>query len=157
MLLLVARAPVDKYFAQFPGSLDVLILGVTFLFGHAQRSGAIDRLTELAVRATGRRDWVLPRIMFLLAAVLGGIGALPAAALAIVVPIAMRTAQLRRINLMLMGLVTITGALAGGFSPISVWGQLVVTLGAKADRPISNLGLFVIEFVLNLLVASWHS
>ena len=153
VLVLVAGSSVNDYFAQFPGSLVVLILGVTFLFGHAQRSGAIDRLTELAARATGRRDWVLPWIMFLLAAVLSGIGALPAAALAIVVPIAMRTAQVRGINPMLMGLVTIMGALAGGFSPISVWGQLVTTLATKAERPISSLGLFLIEFVLNLLVA----
>lgn len=153
LLCLVAGVPVDAYFARFPGSLVVLILGVTFLFGHAQRSGAIDLLTGLAVGATGRRDWMLPWIMFALAAALSGIGALPAASLAIVVPIAIRAAQQRRINPVMMGLVTISGALAGGFSPISVWGQLVLTLAKEAGRPLSAPGLFLIEFALNLLVA----
>ncbi|MFI6346374.1 SLC13 family permease [Streptomyces sp. NPDC050560] len=153
LLCVVAGVPVDTYYAQFPGSLVLLILGVTLLFTHAHRSGAIDRLTDLAVGATGRRDWVLPWIMFLLAAVLSGIGALPAAALAIVVPIAMGTAHRRGINLTLMGLVTISGALAGGFSPLSVWGQLIVTLTDKAHRPISHLGMFVIEFLLQVVVA----
>jgi di/tricarboxylate transporter len=152
VLCLIAGVPVTKYFARFPGELVVLILGVSLLFGHIQRCGAIDWLTDLAVRATGRRDWILPWIMFLLAAVLSGIGALPAAALAVVVPLAMRAAIQRRISLMLMGLVTICGALAGGFSPISVWGRLVVSLAARADRPISAPVLFGSQFVLNLVV-----
>lgn len=153
VLVLVAGVPVTQYFKQFPAELVILVLGVTYLFGHVQRSGAITSLTALVVRATGHRDWLLPWIMFLLAAALSGIGALPAASLAIAVPIAMRTAQERGINLMSMGLVTIMGALAGGFSPISVWGRLVVTLAGKAGRPISSPRLFVIEFVLNLAVA----
>lgn len=153
ILTMVARLPVDTYFKHFPGSLVILIIGVTYLFGHVQRNGAIDRLIGLTERATGRRDWLLPWIMFAVAAVLSGIGALPAAGLAIVVPVAIRTAQLRDINLMLMGIVTISGGLAGGFSPISVWGQLVETLTAKAHRSVSPMGLFSIEFFLNLLVA----
>lgn len=153
ILLLVSGTPVKTYVGHFPGSLVLLILGVTYLFGHAQRSGAIDRMTAVAVRATGRRDWALPWIMFSLAALISAIGALPAASLAIVVPIAIRTARRREISLMLMGVVTIMGALAGGFSPISVWGQLVGRLAEQADRPISQVGLFLIEFVLNLLLA----
>jgi di/tricarboxylate transporter len=153
ILTTVAGVPVGTYFKHFPGSLVILIVGVTYLFGHVQRNGAIDRLIGITERATGRRDWLLPWIMFAVAALLSGIGALPAAALAIVIPIAIRTAQLRDINLMLMGIVTIMGALAGGFSPISVWGQLVGTLATHAGRSVSSIGLFVIEFGLNLLAA----
>jgi di/tricarboxylate transporter len=153
ILTTVAGLPVATYFKHFPGSLVILIVGVTYLFGHVQRNGAIDRLIGLTERATGRRDWLLPWIMFAVAALLSGIGALPAAGLAIVVPVAIRTAQLRDINLTLMGIVTISGGLAGGFSPISVWGQLVATLTAKAHRSVFPMGLFTIEFGLNLLVA----
>lgn len=153
ILTMAAGLPVETYFKHFPGSLVILIVGVTYLFGHVHRNGAINRLIGITERATGRRDWLLPWIMFAVAALLSGIGALPAAALAIVVPIAMHAAQLRDISLMLMGIVTIMGALAGGFSPISVWGQLVGTLATEADRPVSSIGLFVIEFGLNLVVA----
>jgi Na+/H+ antiporter NhaD/arsenite permease-like protein len=153
ILAMVARLPVETYFKHFPGSLVILIVGVTYLFGHVQRNGAIDRLISITGRATGRRDWLLPWIMFAVTGMLSGIGALPAAAVAIVIPIAIRTAKLHDINLTLMGIVTITGSLAGGFSPISVWGQLVGTLATKAHRSVSSIGLFVIEFGLNLLVA----
>jgi Na+/H+ antiporter NhaD/arsenite permease-like protein len=153
ILAMVAGLPVETYFKHFPGSLVILIVGVTYLFGHVQRNGAIDRLIGIAERVTGTRDWLFPWIMFAVAALLSGIGALPAAALAIVIPIAIRTARLRDINLILMGIVTITGALAGGFSPISVWGQLVGALATEAGRSVSSIGLFVIEFGLNLLVA----
>ncbi|MGF6880842.1 di/tricarboxylate transporter [Nocardia sp. GAS34] len=153
ILTTVAGVPVGTYFKYFPGSLVILIVGVTYLFGHVLRNGAIDRLIGITERATGRRDWLLPWIMFAVAALLSGIGALPTASLAIVIPIAIRTALLRDINLMLMGVVTVMGGLAGGFSPISVWGQLVGTLVTHAGRSESSIGLFVIEFGLNLLVA----
>src|SRR4051812_9178297 len=132
ILAMVAGLPVETYFKHFPASLVILIVGVTYLFGHLQRNGAIDRLIGITERATGTRDWLLPWIMFAVAALLSGIGALPAAALAIVIPIAIRTAHLRDITLMLMGIGPVMGALAGGFSPISVWGQLVRALATRA-------------------------
>lgn len=153
ILTMAAGLPVETYFKNFPGSLVILIVGVTYLFGQVHRNGAIYRLIAVTERATGRRDWLLPWIMFAIAALLSGIGALPAAAVAIVIPIAIHAARLRHISLMLMGVVTITGALAGGFSPISVWGQLVGTLADKAGRPVSSIGLFLIEFGLNLVMA----
>lgn len=152
VLLLVAHVSTDDYFATFPASLVLQVVGVTYLFQIVQRSGAIDRAIGAAERATGRRDWLLPWVMFVLAGALSALGALPAAALAIVTPVAMRAAQLRRIDPMLMGVVTISGALAGGFSPISVWGKLIDDLTQQAHRPISIPALFALEFGLNLAV-----
>jgi di/tricarboxylate transporter len=153
LLMLVAKVPVAKVYTYFPSSLVVLMLGVTFLFGHAQRSGAIDRIINWAVRMTGRRDWALPWIMFLLAASLSAIGVLPAASLAITIPVAMRTAQLRGISSALMGTVIISGGMGGGFSPLTVWSQLLTSTVAHAHRSISASGLFGLEISLNLLVA----
>ncbi len=71
----------------FPGELSVLIIGITLLFAHAQRSGAISWLTDAALRPVGSRRWMVPWVGFILAAVLGTIGGLPAAVVAIVIPI----------------------------------------------------------------------
>jgi di/tricarboxylate transporter len=153
ILMLAAKVPAAKVYTSFPSSLVILMLGVTFLFGHAQRSGAIDRIINWAVRMTGRRDWALPWIMFLLAASLSAIGVLPAASLAITIPVAMRTAQLRGISPVLMGTVTISGGMGGGFSPLSVWSQLLTSTVEQAHRSISASALFGLEISLNLLVA----
>lgn len=153
ILMLAAKVPADKVYANFPSSLVVLMLGVTFLFGHAQRSGAIDRIINWAVRTTGNRDWALPWIMFLIAASLSAIGVLPAASLAITIPVAMRTAQLRGISPALMGAVTISGGMGGGFSPLTVWSHLLTSTVEQANRSISASALFGVEIGLNLLVA----
>lgn len=148
-----AHIGISTFLKTFPGDLVILVIGVMYLFGHAQRSGAVDRLIQTAETLIGGRHWLLPWIMFLLAAIISGVGALPAASLAIVVPIAVRAAELRNINSMLMGVVTIMGALAGGFSPISVWGQLMVNLTRKAHYALPQASFFGIEFALNTVVA----
>lgn len=137
ILAQVAHIPLKQLFGGFPASLVVLVLGVMYLFGHAVRSGVIDRLVVRAERGVGDRD----------------VGALPVASLAVVLPIAMQTARRARIDPMLMAVVTIMGALAGGFSPISVWGQLLQTIGLKLHYDVPGYSLFALEFALNTTLA----
>ena len=63
---------------------------------------------------------VLPRDAALTAS-----GAVVPGAVAIIAPIALGFALTYGINPMLMGLLVINGATAGGFSPISVFGSIV--------------------------------
>ena len=63
--------------------------------------------------------------MFGVAAVLTAIGAVSPAAVAIVAPIALGFAVQFEINPLLMGVLVVNGAQAGGFSPISVYGTIV--------------------------------
>lgn len=149
LLAEVAHVPLKTLYAGFPASLVVVVLGVMYLVGHAVRSGAVDRMVHAAERVVGRRDWVLPWISFLLAGAISAIGALPVAALAVVLPISMQTARRRDIDPVLMATVTIQGAMAGGFSPISVWGQLVRTLSAEAGYDVPTGRLFLLELLLN--------
>jgi di/tricarboxylate transporter len=153
ILALVAHIPLKKLFDGFPASLVVLVLGVMYLFGHAVRSGVIDRLVVRAEHGVGDRDWLLPWVSFLMAAVISAVGALPVASLAVVLPIAMQSARRARIDPMLMAVVTIMGALAGGFSPISVWGQLLRTIALKQHYDIPGYSLFALEFALNTALA----
>ncbi|WP_338836713.1 SLC13 family permease [Gordonia polyisoprenivorans] len=44
-----------KTLSKFPASLVILIIGVTLLFAHAERSGAINWLVEHALRWIGNR------------------------------------------------------------------------------------------------------
>ena len=88
-------------FAGFPGDLFVILVGVTFLFAIASNNGTVDWLVH------------------------GASGAVVPGAVAIVVPIALGFAIQYEINPVLMGLMVICGATAGGFSPISVFGAIV--------------------------------
>ncbi|MEU9023120.1 SLC13 family permease [Actinomadura sp. NPDC048394] len=128
----VAGVPKEQILAGFPAGIVALIVGVMYMFGHAQRSGAIDRVVHGIVRISGGRDWILPWSLFAVGAVLSGIGTLPSATVAIVLPVAMRVARNRGIDPVLMAIVAAHGAGAGGFSPMSPWAAIIESLAAKA-------------------------
>jgi di/tricarboxylate transporter len=143
----------DKIFAGFPGDLFVVLAGVTYLFAIAKNNGTVDWLVHAAIRAVGGRIGLIPWIMFLVTAVLTSIGAVVPAAVAIISPIGMRFATRYNINPLLMGLMIINGASAGGFSPMSIFGGITNGVVDKAGLPGNPTMLFLGSFVFNLAIS----
>jgi di/tricarboxylate transporter len=142
----------DGIFAEFPGNLFVILVGVTFLFAIARANGTVDWLVHMAMRAVGGRIALIPWIMFLVTAVLTAAGSVVPAAVAIIAPVGLSFALRHRINPVLMGLSIINGASAGGFSPISIFGVITNTVVADNDLPGSPLFLFLGSLVFNVLL-----
>lgn len=143
----------DDIVSGFPGDLFVILVGVTLLFAIAKGNGTVDRLVHLVVRAVGGRIALIPWVMFVVTATLTAVGAVVPAAVAIIAPIGMGFARRYSINPILMGLLIINGASAGGFSPISIFGSIVNGVVARDNLP-SNPGLlFASSFVFNLLLS----
>ena len=115
----------DDIFAGFPGDLFIILVGVTYLFAIANNNGTVDWLVHAAVKAVRGRVALIPWVMFGITAVLTAVGSVVPAAVAIVAPIALGFAVRYRINPVLMGLLVVNGATAGGFSPISIFGSIV--------------------------------
>jgi di/tricarboxylate transporter len=103
----------------FPGDLFVLLVGVTYLFAIAQGNGTIGWMVGASVRAVGGRLAVIPWVIFVVAGILTAVGAVSPAAVAILAPLALGVAARYGISQLLMGLMVVHGAQAGGFSPIS--------------------------------------
>ncbi len=143
----------DDIFAGFPGDLFVILVGVTFLFAIASNNGTVDWLVHAAVRAVRGRAWAIPWVFFLVTAVLTASGAVVPGAVAIVAPIGIGFALQYGINPLLVGLMIINGATAGGFSPISVFGSIVNGVVERNDLAENALLLFVSSFVFNLLLS----
>ncbi|MEA3551926.1 SLC13 family permease [Pseudarthrobacter sp. C1] len=139
--------------ANFPGGLFLTIVGVTYLFAIAQNNGTIDLLVRGAVRLVGNRVVLIPWVMFAITAVITAVGALSPAAVAIIAPIALSFAGKYRIKPLLMGMMVIHGAQAGGFSPIAVYGVTVNGILAKTDLDFSPTALFLSSLVFNLVIA----
>jgi Na+/H+ antiporter NhaD/arsenite permease-like protein len=140
-------------FAGFPSDLFLTLVAVTYLFAIAQINGTIDWLVEGAVRLVRGRIGLIPWVMFLVAAVITGFGALGPAAVAILAPVALSFAVQYRIHPVMMGLMVIHGAQAGGFSPISVYGGITNQIVAKAGLPFAPTSLFLSSFFFNLAIA----
>ncbi|MFJ6157789.1 SLC13 family permease [Pseudarthrobacter sp. NPDC092184] len=139
--------------ANFPGGLFLTIVGVTYLFAIAQNNGTIDLLVRGAVRMVGSRVALIPWVMFAVTAVITAVGALSPAAVAIIAPIALSFAGKYKINPLLMGMMVIHGAQAGGFSPIAVYGVTVNGILAKTGLDFSPTALFLSSLVFNLIIA----
>ena len=150
---LVAGMATKDIIAGFPGGLFLTLVGITYLFALAQNNGTIDWLVQLAVRAVRGRIAAIPWIMFAIAAVLTSVGAVSPGAVAIIAPIALGFAAQYKISPLLMGLLVIHGAQAGGFSPISIYGGITNGVVAKAGLPLNELATMMASFTVNLGVS----
>ncbi len=151
---LVGGFDVDEIFGGFPGDLFILLAGITLLFAIAQRNGAVGLLMDWGLRLVRGNVGLIPWVMFALATLLTGVGALPAAAVAIVAPIALRFAAQYRINPLMMGILVVQGATAGAFSPISPFGVIANGVLETRGLPQWPVLLFVNSLVFNTLVAA---
>jgi di/tricarboxylate transporter len=139
---------------EFPASIVLTIIGVTYFFSMAQRNGTIDIIVQTCVRLVRGKTLLLPWVFFLMAAALTALGTFSPAAVALLAPAALGLAYESRIHPVLMGAFVINGAHAGGFSPLSVAGVLVHDIALKNGFPISQGALFTASFALNLILSA---
>ena len=150
---MIAHIPPKDIFGGFPGDLFVTLVGITYLFAIASKNGTIDWLVNRAVWLVRGRIAAIPWVMFSVAGVLTAVGAVSPAAVAIIAPIALRFADRHRISPLLMGLVVIHGAQAGGFSPMSIYGGITNQVVERAGLPRNDIALFMASLVFNTAVA----
>lgn len=135
----------------FPVDTFVALVGLTYLFAFAQNNGAIDVLVKWSIRIVRRNIALGPWIFFTLTAALVACGAL--FAVGIVAPLALTFARRHRNNQFMMGLLVVHGALAGAFSPISVYGVFINGYLAERGLVTDRLSLFGAPFLFNLVFA----
>lgn len=153
ILILFTGLPLNALYSAFPAKLVLLVLGVMYLWNHVQESGFAGIIVKKAVTLAKGRVYLLPWIIHVLAAFICAVGALPAAAFAITVPVALEIAKRERISPTLMGVILIQGSCVGGFTPFNPWGNLVAEQAAKAGIPIDALYLFLSQGVIAVAVA----
>jgi di/tricarboxylate transporter len=135
----------------FPVDTFVALVGLTYLFAFAQNNGAIDVLVRWSMRLVRGNVALAPWIFFVVTAALVASGAL--FAVGIIAPLALNFARRHRINQFMMGLLVVHGALAGAFSPISVYGVFIKGYLADRDLVPDALWLFGAPLLFNLAFA----
>jgi di/tricarboxylate transporter len=143
----------DDLFAGFPGDLFVVLVGVTLLFAIAKGNGTVDWLVHIGVLAVRGRIAFIPWVMFVVTAVLTSVGAVVPGAVAIMAPIGLSFASRHRINPLLMGLLIINGASAGGFSPIGVFGVITNGVVERNHLPGNAALLWLCTFLFNAAIS----
>ncbi len=133
--------------------LILTLIGVTYLFAIARNNGTVDLIVRSAVRAVGGRVALIPWVMFSVTALLTGIGAASPAACAIIGPIALGFAGRYKISPLMMGMMVVHGAQAGGFSPISIYGIITNSVMEDAGLPSSEIAVFLSSLIVNFVLA----
>jgi Na+/H+ antiporter NhaD/arsenite permease-like protein len=144
----------DDIILGMDAGLVLTIVGVTFLFAIARDNGTVDLIVATAVKGVGGRVVFIPWVMFAVTGVLTAIGAVSPAACAIIGPIALGFAGRYGISPLMMGMMVVHGAQAGGFSPISIYGTITNSVMASADLPNSELTIFFSSLVVNTILAA---
>jgi Na+/H+ antiporter NhaD/arsenite permease-like protein len=132
---LILGLPTREISALFPTNLMLTLLGLTFLFGHAKANGTLDRLAGWAVQLARGRVGLLPPLFFVLALLLGTLGAGNIGAVALLAPIAMEVAADLEIPPFLMALMVACGGNAAAFSPVAPTGVIAVALMGRIGLP----------------------
>ncbi|PXY22293.1 SLC13 family permease [Prauserella muralis] len=143
----------DDLFSGFPGDLFVVLVGVTMLFAIAKHNGTVDWLIHAGVRAVKGRIALIPWVMFTVTSLLTMVGAVVPGAVAIMAPIGLNFATRYKINPLLMGLLIINGASAGGFSPISIFGSITNGVVERSGLPGNPVLLWLSSFLFNTLLS----
>ena len=144
----------DDIILGMDSGLVLTIVGVTFLFAIARDNGTVDLIVATAVKGVGGRVVLIPWVMFAVTGVLTAIGAVSPAACAIIGPIALGFAGRYGISPLMMGMMVVHGAQAGGFSPISIYGTITNSVMASAGLPNSELTIFFSSLVVNTILAA---
>ncbi len=142
---------VNAVWQGFPVDVFVMLVGLTYLFGFAQNNGAIEALVRWSMWLVRGNLALAPWIFFAMTAALVASGAL--FSVAIVTPLALGFARRHRINQFMMGLLVVHGALAGAFSPVSVYGIFINGFLSKQGFGTDPLSLFVAPLVFSLSFA----
>ena len=143
----------DAILGGFPADLFMILVGITYLFTLATDNGTVDYIVQKAVRSVGGRVALIPWVMFLVTGMLTAVGAVVPGAVAIIAPIALGFARRYGIRPLLMGLMVINGASAGGFSPLSIFGGIVNGVVVRNNLPSNPLLLFACTAVFNLVLS----
>jgi Na+/H+ antiporter NhaD/arsenite permease-like protein len=150
----LAGISADDVCGAFPARLFLTLLGVTLLFGAAEKNGSLAAVTQRIVAGCRGVPAVMPIAFFLVAAGLSAVGPGAIAATALVAPVAMATTGTAGVPVALMALMVANGANAGSLSPLSAVGVIVATQFEKAGIPVNVWQIFLPNFAAHCLVAA---
>ncbi len=143
----------DNIYESFPADLFVLLVGVTYLFVIIQKNGTLDLITSLGLNMVKGNLGMIPWVFFFIAVLLTSIGTSGIATASILGALGLRIAFQHKISPLLMGIMIQAGCMAGGFSPVNIFGIVVNGVMKSEGIPFSETTLYINTFTFYLFLA----
>ncbi len=144
-VLALSGLPVKTMYTAFPGDILVLIAGVSLLFAHLERSGALAWFVEQVYRRIGDRRALLPWAGFLIAGALSTAGAFSTAVIAFLVPMVAHVSLRYRGTFLMSELAVIIAANCAGLSPLNPTGAVIRAAATKLNVTFPGWGLWAVS------------
>ena len=142
--------PSKNLIQAFSSNLFIIMLGVSFMFAIASDNGTLELVAKKLIKLSGKNTGVIPILVFLISAVLAGIGPGTVPVMGIMSTFAVSVAISMKMNPVLLASAALLGSQAGGLTPIAPTGILAQELANQA-----KLGDLGISVMLNQFVASF--
>ena len=126
----------------FGYSLFMKLLGVMFLFSIAQINGTLELLAKKALAVLGKKTFMIPVVVYLLAVVLSAVGPGTIPVFALMAALTVALAVQMEINPLKLSPFGLLGACAGGFSPIAPTGMIAIEKAAEGGITGVEMPLF---------------
>ncbi|MFP4642736.1 MAG: SLC13 family permease [Spirochaetales bacterium] len=123
--------------AGWPTRLFFILFSMSFLFGIVSANGTLDLLVKRTIAAVKGHNRFLPLILLFGSAVLSGMGPGNIATVAIISPLALAISRKEGISPLLVAIMVILGANAGGLSPIAPTGIIANDLAREEGLEIA--------------------
>lgn len=133
VVLAVIQPPAGGFFSLFDGKMFLMLMGVMYLFGIAEENSTLDLLAKKVINLCGGKVRLLPLLLFLLAAVISGIGPGPISATALMAVIAVALAKQVGIHPLKLLPFGALGAFATGLTPLTPSGIVAINNATKSN------------------------
>lgn len=143
----------SEVIAQWPTSLFFFILMTSLFFGLAVTNGTMGLLSERLVYAFRKTPWAIPIAMWILSFIVSGLGAGITTVFAFMPPIILNIADRIKMDKRLAAVIVVGGAVAGGYSPISMCYVIVEDLLRTCGYTAEALANIMPRVAMNNMIA----
>ncbi len=151
----VAGIPTAEILKGFKPNLFINLMGVTLLFSILNKNGTIELLAWKIVSLAGSNKYLIPIAVFLMGALLTGIGPGSIPLLAIMPAIAIPLARARGYNPLMLAIIGCSGCFGGRMSPITPEGLLSYDLLRQSglDAVAAVRSIYTAQMISGILIA----
>ncbi|MBD8976071.1 SLC13 family permease [Veillonella magna] len=147
----IAGIPTKQVYGGFPTKLFVTLLGTMLFFSLLQKNKTLEVISDFTVQSIGKRLFLLPFVVYMLAFMLSaaGPGAIPVLPIAIIIGVTL--AKQLDISPVLMGGCATLGAVGGTLSPLALTGIIVQEILTEQGIAGMEADLFIKGTIINLV------